>query len=85
MSRGARNLSLRFPTRYDTNWTVQPQMTRGLKFLIDEVDGSTIYVVKTKALISCAADLRLCFCICKKQVFSWHGSYVIAVYKNHID
>ena len=33
----------------------------------------TIYVAKSKALISCAvtvraADLRLCFCICKKQV-----------------
>ena len=30
----------------------------------------TIYVAKTKALISCsycAADLRLCFRICKKQ------------------
>ena len=34
----------------------------------------TIYIVKTKALISCfgycAADLRLYFCICQKQVFS---------------
>ena len=30
-----------------------------------------MYVVKTKeVLISCAADLRLCFCICKNQVFS---------------
>ena len=28
------------------------------------------YVVKTKVLISCAADLPLCFCICKKLVFS---------------
>ena len=30
-----------------------------------------MYVVKTKeALISCVADLGLCFCICKNQVFS---------------
>ena len=32
----------------------------------------TIYVAKSKALINCmvtAADLRLCFRICKKQVF----------------
>ena len=39
-------------------------------------------VAKTKALISFAvtaknreADLRLCFCICKKPVFSQQGSY----------
>ena len=36
-------------------------------------------LVKTKALISCAgyrtADLRLCFHICKKQVFSWRSSF----------
>ena len=42
-----------------------------------------MHVAKTKALISFAvtanfnreADLRLCFRICKKQVFSRRGSY----------
>ena len=28
-----------------------------------------MYAAKTKALISCQADLRLCFLICKKQVY----------------
>ena len=37
---------------------------------------STIYVAKSKALISCrTADLRLCFRICKNPVFSWRGSF----------
>ena len=40
----------------------------------------TIYVGKAKAMISCvvtvqAADLHLCFQICKKRVFSRHISY----------
>ena len=42
-----------------------------------------MYVVKTKGLISCAFvfnigvdQLRLCVHICKKQVFSWHSSFV---------
>ena len=26
---------------------------------------------------NCAADVRLCFCICEKQVFSCHGSFNI--------
>ena len=35
-----------------------------------------MYVAKTKALISYrAADLGLCFCMSKKQVFSSCGSY----------
>ena len=33
-----KNLSSRFPTLSDTNWTVQPQkLATGLKFLISEV------------------------------------------------
>ena len=46
------------------------KMARGLKFRIKEVEG-LYYVAKTKALISDyrAADLSLCFRICKKQVF----------------
>ena len=35
----------------------------------------TIWVAKTKALISFEADLRLCFRIGKILVFSWRGSY----------
>ena len=31
-----------------------------------------MYVAKTKALTSCAGDLRLCFRLCKNQVFSWY-------------
>ena len=27
----------------------------------------------------CAADLRLCFRLCKKQVFSKHGSYYLCI------
>ena len=36
-----------------------------------------MYVAKTKVLIRCAPDLRLCFSICKKQVFhdAAHISY----------
>ena len=33
-------------------------------------------MAKTKALISCEADLRLCFRICKKPVFSERGSII---------
>ena len=50
---------------------VRPQkMARGLKFLTVEVEDFIIYLAKTNALISHAADLCLCFCICKQQVFS---------------
>ena len=57
--------------RSDTNRTVQPQkMARGLKFRILEVEG--LYYLGTEN-IGCgysAADLCLCFCICKKKVLS---------------
>ena len=47
------NLSSGFPTRSDTNLTVHPQkMIRGLKFRILKLRDCTIYVTKTKALIS---------------------------------
>ena len=57
------NLNLRlsasvFPTRSDTNPAVQPQkMARGLKFW--KWRDCTIYVVKTKAQISCAVTAQL--------------------------
>ena len=55
------------PTRSDTNQTVQPQkMARGLKFRIEEVEG--LYYPCSEA------DLRLCFRIRKKPIFSRRGS-----------
>ena len=41
----------------DTNQAVQPQMTRGLKFGINDVDG-LFYVAKTKAPTSCAVTAQ---------------------------
>ena len=64
-----------FPTRSDTDRSIPPQkMVRGLKFRIWGVDG--LYYLEsenkgTDQLRSyCAAGLRLCFRLCKKQVFS---------------
>ena len=52
------NLSLRFPTRSDTNRAVQPQkMARGLKFR--KYKDCTIYEVH--ALISCAVTAQLIY------------------------
>ena len=64
-----------FPTRSHANQAVQPQkMARGLKFRILEVEGLYYPHSENKGadqLCSyCAADLRLCFRICKKLVFS---------------
>ena len=74
--------------RHKPGCTITEEICRGLKFRIKKVEGlnCTIYVAKTKALISCAvtanlitgyresdyreADLRLCFPICRKPVFS---------------
>ena len=52
-----------FPTRFITIQTEQPQkMAERLKFRIYEGEiVLSIYVLKTKALMSCTADLRLCF------------------------
>ena len=64
-----------FPTWSDTNQAVQLQkMTRGLKFGILKVEGLYYLCSKTKGADQLRgyreADLRLCFCICKKPVFS---------------
>ena len=67
-----KNLSLGFLTRSDTNQAVPPQkMVRGLNLGIEKVV-QMYSVAKTRTLISCmsAADLCLCFRICKTQVFS---------------
>ena len=53
MSRITRNLSLRFLTRSDTNWAVQPQkMARGLKFQTWEEEGLYFLdIAKKKAVL----------------------------------
>ena len=73
-----------FPTRSDTNHSVQPQkMTGGLKFRIYEVEGMYYPCSENKGADQLRghreADLRLCFRICKKKkktVFSQRGSNV---------
>ena len=74
------NLSSRFPTRSDTNRAVQPQrMVRGLNFWIYEEEGLYYQCSENKGADQVCgyrtADLRLCFRLCKKKVFSWRGSY----------
>ena len=66
------NRSLGFPTRLDINRAVQPQkMSRGLIFRIWEVEGLYYLCSENKGADQlrsyCAADLRLCFRICKKR------------------
>ena len=83
------NLSSGSLTRSDTNQAVQPQkMARGLKFRVKEEE---LYYLcnENKGADQlpgyCTADLRLCFCICIKQVFSWHGCDEIAKeYAKHV-
>ena len=67
-----------FPTRSHTNRAVQPQkMARGLKFRIYEVEGLFYPCSENKGADQLrgyrAADLRLCFSICLKPVFSRRG------------
>ena len=63
------------PTNSDTDWAVQQQkMARDLKFRIKEV-GELYYLCSENKVADqlCdyrTADLRLCFRICKKAVFS---------------
>ena len=75
-----KNLSLGFPTRSDTNQAVQSQkMARGLKFQILLEEGLYYPCGKNRGVdqlrSNCAADLLLCFPICKNQVFLWRSSY----------
>ena len=69
-----------FRTRSDTNRAVQSQkMARGLKFCIYEVEELYYLCSENKGADQLQgyreADLRLCFRICKKPVFSLQGSY----------
>ena len=58
-----------FPTRSDTNRAAQPQkMARSLKFGFRKKRGRTIRGAD-QLRSYCAADLRLCFRICKKAGF----------------
>ena len=77
--RHERNLSLGCSTRSNTNQAVQPQkMVRSLIFWIKNVEGLYYLCSENKGTDQlrnyCRADdLRLCFCIGKKQVFSSCG------------
>ena len=64
-----------FSTRSDTNQAVQLQkMAKGLKFRIWKVERSHYLCSENKGADQLrgyrTADLRLCFRICKKPVFS---------------
>ena len=79
-----RNQSSGFPTRFHTNQAVQPhKMARGLKFWILEVEGLYYLCSENKGADQLRgyreADLRLCFRICKKPVFSRRGSINVPI------
>ena len=72
---------LRGPTRSYTNRTVQPhKMVTGLKLCMQEVEVLYFLCSENKNADQLRgyreADLRLCFRICKKPVFSRRGSYL---------
>ena len=69
------NRSSGFPTRYDTNQSVQSQKrARSLKFHIYEEEELYYLSSENKGADQlhsfCEADLRLCFCIGKNLVYS---------------
>ena len=73
-----------FPTRSDTNQAERLQkMARGLKFRIKKVEGLYYLCSENKGADQLRgyreADLRLCFRICKKPVFSRRGSYIFLI------
>ena len=79
-----RKIVFGFPTMSDISRAVQPQkMARDLKFRIQLVEGLHYPYSETKGADQlrsyCAADLRLCFRICKKPVFPQEGSVMIIV------
>ena len=70
----------------DTNRSVQPQkMARGLKFRIKVVHGLYYTYSENKGADQlssyCATDMRLCFRVCKKPVFSQKGSHDNSIYQ----
>ena len=81
------SLVMRKPTRSHTNQAVQPQkMARGLKFRIWEEKELHNPCGENKGADQLRsyreADLRLCFRICEKPVFSRHGSNKTSAYMN---
>ena len=86
LSRVMRKPAFWFLTWCDTNQAVQLQkMARGLKFQIKKVEGLYYLCSKNKGADQLRgypeADLRFCFRICKKPVFSQHGSFNAAYKK----
>ena len=64
-------------------------MARGLKFRIHEEEGLYYLCSEKKGADQLRgyreADLRLCFRICKKPVFSRCGSYlIVCIFKSHV-
>ena len=81
MSSVERKLSSDLSTRSNTRRTVRQQkMARGLKFRIKKVNGYYyLHACSEKETVDqlriyCTTDLRLCFRVCKKQLFLLHGS-----------
>ena len=84
MSCDTRKRSSGFLTRSHTNRAAQLlNMARDLKFRIEEEEVLYYQSSENKGADQLRAyreaDLRLCFRICKKQVFSQHGSYTITM------
>ena len=74
-----------FLTRSDKKRAVKPQkMAKGLKFRIRKKTECTIYVEKTKALISCAATMQLIcafvFNMKKGFILSYPAYQTVTVY-----
>ena len=75
MSRVVRKSVFRVSDQSDTNRATRPhKMVRGLKFRMKEVEGLYYLCGENKGADQLRsyreADLRLCFRICKKPVFS---------------
>ena len=84
MSLDVRKPTFWFPTRSNINQAVQVQkMARGLKFRIKKVEGLYYPCSENKGADQLrgyrGADLRLCFRICKKPVFSERGSFMCSL------
>ena len=85
MSSLIKNLSLRLPTRSDTNRAVQPQdMPRGLKFQIQEVEGLYYLCSEKKGADQLrgyrAADLRFLFAYAKSW-FSHGAAHILSIFR----
>ena len=75
LSHDVRKPTFRFPTWFDINQAVKLQkMARDLIFWFKKVEGFFYLCSENKGAYQlrsyCAADLRLCFRICKMLVFS---------------